>query len=87
MALQHELYLQDNLALVWMQQLDAFVLTERCYRSQQNCASVPDDSPVAVYLRYLDVFKRLDRVGGSDGVLKGGWERGRKKATRVGHAC
>ena len=42
-ALQHELYLQDNLAQVWMQQLDAFVLTERCYRSQQNCASVPDD--------------------------------------------
>ena len=39
--------------------------------------TIPYHSPVAVYLRYLDVFKRLDRVGGSDGVLKGGWERGR----------
>ena len=33
-------------------------------------------------LRSLGVFKRLDRVGGSDGVLKGGSERGWKRAPK-----
>ena len=68
--MQHELYQQDNLALVWMQHIDVFVLIERGYL-QQNCAIVPDNSPAAICLRTLVMFKRLDRGGGSDGVLKG----------------
>ena len=68
-----------------MQHIDAFVLIDRCLL-QQNCVSVPDDSPVAICLRSLGVFMRLDRVGVSDGVLKGGSERGWKRAPG-GRSC
>ena len=68
-----------------MQHLDVFVLIERCYL-QQNCASVPDDSP-AICLRTLGLLKRLDRVGGSDGVLKGVRREVGRGPQKIGHVC
>ena len=69
--------LRRNFSSVWAH------IGEDCSSRMTNSYSRRFSStPVAIYLRSLGVFKRLDRVGGSDGVLKGGSERGWKRTPR-----
>ena len=76
--MHHELYQQDNLALVWMQHLDEFVLIERCYAAQMRQCSRRFSSS-----NLFTIFGGVQAIGpSSDGVLKGGSERDWKGAPR-----
>ena len=75
----HDLYKQDHLALVWMQHLDAFVLTYRgkllakCHRCSRRFSG---RIATVMCLPFVGRFKRFAAVGGSDGVVEGGSENG-----------